>query len=324
MEPVIQPRIDKAFIDASPSGFHVVTPGVGDYSHEDINQALFRLVERVQSECHLLLQPLRLTLVTESLGDAANFWNRELGSPESGVSDGAVGKHISWGSDLDSARSIVILSLGVSHGVASGLSIAIATVIHELVHVHDDFVRGMKFGFRRHSNHADDWPAICAHLAEIAWSEYAAEAVAASYMTAEDLQTLITDDPAHLVSTHQQLRELIRCYQLRQLDLGTLWSQALTHFSHIFANLGRAAARFRCAESGKDARAGFVNAIGEAAPWQPVVEQIFGELNALDDKAYSGWAAEPFVGLGEQVGAGFNAAGFFPIPCGQNLRLNVS
>jgi hypothetical protein len=324
MEPVKQANIDKAFIDASPSGLHMVTLGVGDYSHDDIDQALFRLVDRVQSECHLLLQPLRLIVVTENLGEAANFWNRELGSPEAGVSDGAVGKYISWGNDLDSARSIVILPLGISHGVASGLSIAITSVIHELGHVHDDFVRGVKFGFRQHSNHAGDWPAICAQFAEITWSEYAAETVAVSYMTAEDLQTLMTNDPAHLASTHQQLRELIRCYQLRQLDLGSLWSQALTHFSHIFANLGRAAARFPFAENGKDARAGLVNAAGEAAPWQPIVEEIFGELDALADKAYSGWAGEPFRGIGEQVAAGFNAAGFFPIPCGQNLRVNVS
>jgi hypothetical protein len=142
-------------------------------------------------------------------------------------------------------------------------------------------------------------------------------------MTAEDLQELMTNDPSHLADIHKQLRSLIQRRRLGQLDLPSLWSQALTHFSHIFANLGRAAARFPFAENGKDARAGFVNAAGEAAPWQPVAEQIFGELDALADKAYSGWAAEPFRGLGELTAAGFNAAGFFPIPCGQDLRVNV-
>ncbi len=58
----------------------------------------------------MILQPLRLILVTANLAEAANFWNRELGLPEAGVWAGAVGKHISWG-NLESARSIVIIQL---------------------------------------------------------------------------------------------------------------------------------------------------------------------------------------------------------------------
>lgn len=325
LEKVEEANVDKAFIDAYPPGTRIVfNSGTDEHSSRAIAQALVGLIDRVQTESHLLLQPLRLIQVTANLGEAANFWNRELGLPEAGVSDGAAGKHISWGNDLESARSIVMLRPDIAVGLVSGFSKASTTVIHEFGHVHDDLVRGVKSGFRQHSYQADDWPAIRAHFADITWSEYAAESAAAPYMTAEDIRDFTTNDPCLLSDIHKQLRALIRSYQLRQLDLGSLWSQALTHFSHIFANLGRAAARFTFAENGKDARAAFVDATGAAASWKPVVDQVFRELDALAETAYSQWAGEPFRGLDEQVAAGFNAAGFFPIPCGQNLRVNVS
>src|ERR1035441_10529792 len=92
-----------------------------------VAKSLLGLVQRVQTEHALLLNPLRLILVTANLGEAVNFWNRELGLPESGVSNQAegsvVGKHMFWGTDLESARSIVLLADGLAVGVAADLSI---------------------------------------------------------------------------------------------------------------------------------------------------------------------------------------------------------
>ena len=270
-----------------------------------------------------MLQAFRLIQVTANLGEAANFSNRKLGLPEAGVSDGAAGKHILWGNGPESARSVVMLRFDIAVGLVSGFSKAPTTVIHEFGQLHDDFVRGVMFGFRQHSNHAGDWPAICAHFAEITWSEYAAESTSGPYVTAEDLQEFMTNDPSYLADIHKQLRALIQSRLLGQLDFPSLWSQAGTKLSDLFANLGRAAARFPFATNGAEARAGFVDAAGEAASWKPVVDEIFSELDALADVAYSQWAAEPFRGLGEQIGAGFNAAGFFPISCGQDLCVNL-
>jgi hypothetical protein len=70
-----------------------------------VAKSLLGLVQRVQTEHALLLDPLRLILVTANLGEAVNFWNRELGLPESGVSNQAegsvVGKHMFWGTDMN-------------------------------------------------------------------------------------------------------------------------------------------------------------------------------------------------------------------------------
>jgi hypothetical protein len=326
LEEVEEANIDKAFIDACPPGIRIVfNSGTAEHSPQTIADALLGLVDRVHTESDVILQPLRLILVTANLAEAANVWNRELGLPEAGVSAGAVGKHISWGNDLESARSIVIIHAGIAIGLLGGLSIAATTVIHEFGHVYDDLARGLQIGFSQPglSSNLNDWPRICAHCAEITWSEFAAESVAAVYMTANDLQELMANDPVHLAGIHAQLRQLVQSWNLGQLDFPILWSHAVTNLSDLFANLGRAAARFPFATNGAQARAGFVDTAGAAALWKPVIDQIFRELDALADTAYSQWPAEPFRGLGDLIAAGFNAAGFFPIPCGQNLRVNV-
>jgi hypothetical protein len=191
--------------------------------------------------------------------------------------------------------------------------------------VHDDLARGLQIGFSQPglSPNLNDWPQICARCAEITWSEFAAESVAAAYTSADDLQDLMANDPVHLAGIHAQLRQLVQSWNLGQLDFPSLWSQAVTNVSDLFANLGRAAARFALAPNGVQARAGFVDAASAAAPWKPVVDHIFRELDALADTAYLQWPDEPFRGLGELIAAGFNADGFFPIPGGQDLRVNV-
>ena len=326
LEKVEEANIDKAFIDGHPPGIRIVfNSGIGEHPAQTIADALIGLADRVCTEGHVVLQPLRMIVVTANLAEAVNFWNRELGFPEAGVSGGAVGKHFSWGNDLESARSIVILHAGIAIGLVTGLSIAATTVTHELGHVHDDLARGLQIGFPKPglSLNLNDWPRICAQLAEITWSEFAAESLAAAYTTANDLQELIANDPIHFAAIHEQLRRLIQSWKVGQLDFPSLWSQAVTNLSDLFANLGRAAARLPYATNGAQARADFIDTVGAAASSKPVVDQVFHELDALADAAYSQWAAEPFRGLGELIAAGFNAAGFFPIPCGQDLRVNV-
>jgi hypothetical protein len=323
---VEEATIDKNFIDAYPQGMRIVlNASTGEHSPQTIADALQDVVDRVCTERCLALQPLRLILVTANLSEAANFWNRELGLPEAGVSGGAVGKHFSWGVDLASARSIVLLHVGIAIGLVSGSSVARATVVHEFGHVHDDLARGLQIGFPQPglSHNLNDWPRICAHLAEIIWSEFAAEYVAASYITADELQEFVTTDPGHLSGLHGELRQLVQSWKVGQLDFPSLWSRSVTNLSDLFANLGRAAARFDFATNGAQARLDFVDGVGAAAPWKPIVERIFLEIDALADTAYSLWAAEPFRGLEQLMEAGFNAAGFFPIPCGQDLRVKV-
>ena len=136
LEQVEEVNLDKAFIDAYSPGIRIVfNSATGEHSPQAIAHALLGLMERVQSENHLVLQPLRLIQLTANLGEAVNFWNRELGLPEAGVSSGAMGKHISWGSDPESARSIIILHAGIAIGLVCGISIATPSVEIGRAHV---------------------------------------------------------------------------------------------------------------------------------------------------------------------------------------------
>ena len=319
-------EIDKAQIDASTPGSMTISLHSSARCPEPavVAESLLQLVQRAQREHDLMLDPLRLILVTANLGEVVNSWNRELGLPESGASSQAegvaVGKHLCWGNDGDSARSVIIIADYIASAATAGVPIAAATVIHELGHIHDEFARGLTRGFRQSRPcNLNDWPGICTEVAENTWSEYAAESIAASDMTREDLASLMVNDPAHLVAIHKTIRQPIESSKIGQLDIPSLWSRAVTDVFDLFANLGRAAARFPFAENGEQARSGFVDGAGEAACWKPTVEKLFNELNRLDERTYAEWDTKR---LEEIVALGFHGAGFIPIPISGGLRVN--
>ena len=307
--------VDKAAVDASPPGsitFSAEPPAcVGPAAFAEAFQ---RLVERVQSQHTLALSPLRLVLLTPHLGDAAARWQHDLGLSIAGVSKQAegvaVGKTMSWGSDEEFWRSIIILADYMGAGLVADNQIAVATVAHELGHVHDDFARAYLRGFQSSGPvpYAHDWPQLCVCIAEITWSEHEAETIGARYIPPEELRAYIENDVLHLAGVHKRLRELVQNYKLKQCDLGTLWQSAVTGISDVFANLGRATARLPLPE--------FLDRFSilpnEAPGWKPVIERFSTEIHTLGDGHYANWEANPFRGLAESVALGFEAVGLFP------------
>jgi hypothetical protein len=324
--------IDKAEVDLSPPGIDVIIqswpyaapePAVGA-------ESFFALVRRVENEHALVLIPLRLILVTANLGEAVNCWNRALGLPESGVSqqpEGVVaGKHMSWGTTSESARSIIILPDYIAAAIALEAPAATATLIHELGHVHDEFARGLTRGFRpfQTTPRLNDWPGLCAYIAEeMTWSEYAAESIAARYWAPEQLASFERNDGAYLAGVHARLRKSICNFLQTQLDFPSLWSGSVTNLSDLFANLGRAAAHLPFAKNEGEALSQLVPSDGEAACWRPVIERLVAELRALREKDYSEWGPAPFSRLAEVVVLGFESAGFFPTSNSNNLHVSV-
>jgi hypothetical protein len=324
--------MDKAQIDLSPQRINVVIQSWFSTAPEPAvgAESIFGLVQRVEKDHALLLMPLRLILVTANLEEAVNCWNRALGLPETGVSqqpEGVVaGKHMSWGTSKESARSIIILPDYVAAAIALDAPAATATLIHELGHVHDDFARGLTRGFRPYQTppHLNDWPGLCSYIAEeMTWSEYAAESIAAGYYTPEELASFERNDGSHLAGVHTRLRQSICKFLQGQLDFASLWSGSVTNLSDLFANLGRAAAHLPFAENEGEARGRLVAPDSEPVCWRPVVERLVGELSALREKDYSEWGPAPFSRLAEVVVLGFEAAGFFPAYNGNNLHVNV-
>lgn len=296
--------MDKAQVDLSPQGIDVIIqswpaaapePTVGAKSFSG-------LVQRMESEHGLLLTPLRLILVTANIGEAVNCWNRSLGLPETGVSQQAegvvAGKHMSWGTSEESARSIIILPDYIAACVALDDPVATATFIHELGHVHDEFARGLTRGFRPFQTppQLNDWPGLCAYIAEeLTWSEYAAESIAVGYWTPEHLAALERSDGAHLAGVHARLRQSICTLLERQLDLASLWSGSVTNLSDLFANLARAVARLPFAENEGEALGRLVPPDSEAVCWRPVIERLVGELRTLREEDYFEWGPAPFI-----------------------------
>jgi len=252
-----------------------------------------------------------------------------VGQPESGASEqpecSAVGRHIWWGADAESARSIIIFADYIAAAVIANNSFANACLVHELAHVHDDFLRGVVMGFRgsHMAPSVNDWPGICAYFAEITWSEYAAETVGARHNTSEGLLSLMRNDPVHLSGIDQRLRQTVSNYKCRQLALGSLWQNAVTEMGDIFGNLGRAVARLALAPDYDEALAFLARPRNESLTWKPVVERLVRELEQLGNKAYADWGAAPFCGIQEVIAEGFHAVGLFPVQQGNDLHVSV-
>lgn len=321
---------DKAAVDASlPGSMTISADASARVQSSAFGDALLRLLQRFQNDDAIVLTPLRLVVLTAELGNVVSRWQRALGLPEAGVSQqpegAAVAKTMSWGSNAESARSLIILADYIAAGVVANNSVAITTVIHELGHVHDDFLRGVVFGFRESQTPpaSADWPRIRAYVAEIIWSEYAAESLAASHMPHEDLLAFLLNDPLHLTGIDERLRQAVSSYKCGQLSLASLWNRSITELSDIFSNLGRAIARLAFADNYEEALARLVHLKTEAARWEPVIGRLVQELEALGSTGYAAWGPAPFSGIEEVIAEGFQAVGLFPTYDGSNLNVRV-
>jgi hypothetical protein len=194
--------------------------------------------------------------------------------------------------------------------------------MHELGHVQDDFARGVTAGFKpSQTPRLNDWPAICEYFGETTWAEFAAESVAADYLTPEIRADRERSDHEYLLGIQNRLQQSILMLRDGRADLAAVWSRAVTALCNIFSNLGRGSARYLLSVQG-NALASFINPQNEAACWKPVIEGLLRELQALAAKAYE-WGDDPFSGLKRIITQGFEAAGFVPAWDGENLRVNL-
>jgi hypothetical protein len=326
------PQPDKAAIDASERGSLMISADLSSRVSPSAAREIFvQLQERVEQRNGLVLSSLRCVLLTAELPDAVRHWQRVLGLPESSVSQqpegNAVAKTFSWGRDLESARSLIIVADYIAAAAAANNSVAIATIVHEFGHVHDELASGIILGFPNSYSPPvlNDWPAICAYLAKITWSEYRAESIAAGYLTSQDLRAFLLNDPCHLAGIDERLRQSVRSYKLGQRSLASLWNESVTEISDILANLGRAIARLAFAPNYDEALARIVRPSAGAIRWQPVIEHLARELKILGDTAYDQWPTAPFHGIQEAVQEAFGAVDLFPShPDGKELFVRVT
>lgn len=321
-------EMNKTEIDSSSPGSLTITADASSIRPVGCVDVLGRILLRIRNEHALVLGPLRLILLTAELGNAVRRWQCALGLPESGISQQpegiAVAKHISWGTDEKSARSIIILTDSIAAGMVVGNTIAISTLAHELGHVHDDFSR-LVLGFSEPLTppNNNDWPSICAYLAEITWSEYAAESVGASYISTEYLCEFLVNDPLLLAAVHKRIRAAVWSYKLGKQPLVSLWNDSVTKLGDVFANLGRAIARLPFADDREKSLGRLVGLRDGVECWKPVIERLIQELKVLGDAGYPKWSANPFSRIQQVIVAGFEAVGLFPTYEGGSLHVRV-
>jgi len=131
------------------------------------------------------------------------------------------------------------------------------------------------------------------------------------------------NDTAHLAGVHRRLRQFIWSYKVREHDLVSLWSGALTSMSNLFANFGRAIARLPFTNHAPEAVAALLEPCGVAAGWKPAIQCLVHELQTLGSMRYAEWPAEPFGPLEGGIELGFRAVGLFPTYDGNTLHVSV-
>jgi len=324
------PPIDKAAIDASEEGSWLIyseRPHI--VSAEDFSNTVELMLGQMEEHgTHLDLRSLRLILLTPALHDRVKDWQRQLGTPEAGVSqqeEGVVGgKTMCWGKDRNSVRTIILLDDVLAAAAVLEAPTAISTVAHEFGHVTDYFQRRMLYGFSMSENHPmnDDWPGICREAADSIWSEYAAESAASRFMSKQETEEFRENDVRYLTGIDARVRQSVSQFKAGQIDRGALWNSSVTNIFDLFTNLGRAAARVSSEESGSAAGAKLAGGHATAV-WAPVIEKLLGELRALRSKRYEDWSLEPFAGLEKTVELGFHTMGLIPDYDGIGLRLRV-
>jgi len=269
-----------------------------------------------------------MILLTPELGSRVRDWQRKLGLPEAGISEqpeaGGVAKTLTWGTNEVSARAIVLLSDLIGGAAIADNSLANSVVIHELGHVADYFERHRITGFPQPAQWPmnTDWPGIRAFIADVAWSEYAAESVAVLHMSAKDMRDFQANDLAYLEGVNTRSRQLVEAHKAKQISLLSLWNTSITNICNLFANFGRAAAHL---PSETDLVSGSMNLApsGEMACWRPIIEKLCSELNGLRALDYADWPTSHFAGIEEIVESGFQAVGLFPICNGKNFAVAV-
>ena len=325
----LQQEIGKAAVDASPIGSMTISTDGCAIDPAAFAQVLAPLLEKMQKEDGLALNPLRLVVLTANLGDTVGRWQRAMGLAEAGVSQQpggiAAAKTMSWGTDEESARSIIILVDYLTAGVTANNSVAVTTIAHELGHVHDDFLRGVTLGFPQSQTPPmlADWPRVRGLLAEISWSEFAAESVAARHMTQADLREFLLNDLQYFLGIDERLRQALSSYKRKGRTLAFLWSSSVTDLSDLFGNLGRTIARLPYADNCEAALARLLDLQIAGGRWKAVIEGLGQELELLGGKPYSEWGRDPFGRIEKRVTEGFQAVGLFPLYDGQILNVRV-
>lgn len=292
-------------------------------------QAVAAIIQGIGEEHDLDLTALRTIIVTAQLDDTVRHWQRELGEPEAGVSNqsegGAAGKTLVWGTGAgDDTYSVILLQDYIAVAAVLRNPVAVGCLAHELGHVHDETIRRRISGSDLlESADQRDWNAVRRTMGALAWSEYAAERVGATYLPDDTMQQLLEFGFDYLNGVSDRLRELVRGHTRKELGLRELWGTTITYQANIFSQLGRTCATISRSADPEVRLDRFIDQVSTIHPrWGGVVRALYAELGALSDSNYLGWN-ENFEEIDVSVEDAFRAIGLRAEQTGY-LKLAVS
>ncbi len=185
---------------------------------------------------------LRLVVVTGNLSNEVKSWSAELGETWRGSSDGAVGQTLIWGDGKpESTYAVIILSQDIALCLLSedkeAETFALGILIHELAHVHDDFICLNIFSHAP-SPQQGNWASHRQFLAKSLWGEFFAETHTYPYIKDSELSENILHSVAALKYAINEINKEMTSYQLHK-TAEKVWAVAENQLSIVFNHLGR-------------------------------------------------------------------------------------
>jgi len=276
--------------------------------------------------CALLL---RLVVVTCDIQGEITHWQRQLERPVAITKNAegmTAGKCLVWGSgDIEATFAVIIVSEEIGVDLVNDeetlRNSAKALLVHELAHIHDDFIHLDTFG-RSEPPMNNDWHGIQHAIAIATWGEYFAESIAAPYFKDETSKLQMTLFFELINGCLHRIQQAISEYQSHD-DIVVLWQVAGGEISNMFCHFGRVIGLLRSMypDDNTVLEQVFDTIFKLSRSWGQVARRLDLELNTIAGQHK--WDSQTFLGLEDVVARGFNSSGLYPMVDGWGLQVIV-
>lgn len=188
---------------------------------------------------------LRLVVVTGNFSNEVMKWSTQLGETWRDSSDEAVGQTLIWGDGkTESTYAVIILSQDIALGLLSdnkeSETFALGILIHELAHVHDDFICLNIFGHKPILQQGN-WASHRQFFAKSLWGEFFAETHTYPYIKDSELSENTSYSITSLKNAIDEVTKEMMSFQTHK-DARKVWGVAESQLSVVFNHFGRSLA----------------------------------------------------------------------------------
>ena len=322
---------NKESVEAMPFGnISINIVGSQFWENEGYVKQLLEVVQHTLNQAinekKLRCESLRLIVVAADFPKEVIRWQQQITGEATGVSSSpegeAFGKTLIWYTDkTESPYAIIILKEEVAWWLINGDLLGSAVLIHELAHVHADYLLYHSNIPQVTATRLNDWAALQQAIAQWIWSEFFASFVAHPYLR-DRIDAAVTGGIDRLQGVHQRVTQEIAAYR-NHGDMGKLWSFVVTELSDGLLELGRTIGILTAARHNGDNH--FDQFLAEidkvSSSWGLAVRRLAVGLAGLEDQEQ--FSLESFDRLCEVVQYAFRAMGLYPEPRQAGLWVEV-